>query len=166
MKKTQIALPILLIGIGNEYRCDDSLGLHAVRALKKLNLRDTFIVESDGDGAELIELFNPVKLAIVIDAVSCGGDPGKIYQFNVHEQPLPAQFSFQSTHAFGLVEAIELARILEQLPPRFIVFAIEGENFSTGMGLSSSVKQSVQKVTEMVFSEVQIALGQIQTNSP
>ena len=160
-----MALPILLIGIGNEYRCDDSLGLEVVRALKKRKLRDTCILESSGDGAELIELFNSVRLAIIIDAVSCGGDPGTIYQFNVHEQPLPAQFSFQSTHAFGLGEAIELAQILEQLPPSLIVFAIEGENFSTGTGLSSRVKQSVQKVTEIVFSEVQNALDEIHQNS-
>lgn len=157
---------ILLIGIGNQYRRDDSIGLHIVRTLKKREMQDTCIVESSGDGAELIEMFKLFRMAIVVDAVSSGGKPGTIYKFNVHEHSLPAQLSFQSTHAFGLEGAIELGRILKQLPSLLIVFAIEGENFSAGIGLSSRVEQSVQEVTEMVFNEVQTALKQIQTNSP
>jgi len=44
---------ILLIGIGNEYRRDDSIGLYVIRALKARNLPETLSVESTGDGAEL-----------------------------------------------------------------------------------------------------------------
>jgi len=151
---------ILLIGIGNEYRSDDSIGLHVIRVLKKRKLPGTTIVESSGDGAELIDMFSTVRIAILIDAVSSGGNPGTIYQFDAHKQPLPAQLSFQSTHAFGVVEAIELARVLEQLPPILIVYAIEGENFSAGIGLTSKVKRATQKVVEYVCSEVQNALKQ------
>ncbi len=158
--------PILLIGIGNEYRCDDSLGLHIVRELKKRELRDTHIVESSGDGAELIEMFKLVRKAIVVDAVSAGGKSGTIYRFNVHEQPFPTQLSFQSTHAFGLGEAIELARVLQQLPSSLIVFAIEGKNFSTGIGLSQDIEKAVQEVTEIMFREVQTAVMHVQTHSP
>src|SRR5215831_6522509 len=156
--------PILLIGIGNEYRCDDSLGLHIVRSLKKREMQNTCIVESSGDGAELLEMFKLARMAIVVDAGSSGGKPGTIYKFNVHEHPLPAQLSFQSTHAFGLEEAIELARVLNQLPATLIVFAIKGENFSTGIGLSSSVEKGTQEASEMVFRELQSALEQMQTN--
>jgi len=92
------------------------------------------------------------------------GNPGAIYQFDAHKEPILAQLSFQSTHAFGLGEAIELARVLEQLPPILIVYAIEGENFSTGIGLSSKVEQAVQKVVEKVSREVQNAIKQTQTN--
>jgi len=161
-----MSLPILLIGIGNEYRCDDSIGLHVIRALKEQKLPDTVIVESSGDGAELIEMLSSVRMAILIDAVSSGGNPGTIYKFDAHRQPLPTQLSFQSTHVFSVGEAIELARVLEQLPPILIVYAIEGENFSTGIGLTSKVEQAMQKVVEQVRGEVQNALKQIQTNSP
>ena len=157
--------PILLIGIGNEYRCDDSIGLHVIRALKERELPDTLIIESTGDGAELIEMFSWVRMTILIDAVSSGGNPGAIYRFDAHTQPIPTQLSFQSTHVFGVGEAIELARVLEQLPPILIVYAIEGENFSTGIGLSSKVEQAVQKVVEKVSCDVQNALKQKQTNS-
>jgi hydrogenase maturation protease len=151
---------ILLIGIGNEYRSDDSIGLHVIRALKEQRLPGTIIMESSGDGAELIDLFSTVRMAILIDAVSSGGNPGTIYHFDAHKQPLPAQLSFQSTHAFSVGEAIELARVLEQLPPILIVYAIEGKNFSAGVGLTSKVERAKQKVVEYVCSEVQNALKQ------
>ena len=150
--------PILLIGIGNEYRCDDCVGLYVIRALRERKLPKTVIVESNGDGAELIEMFGSVKMAILIDAVSSGGIPGTIYQYDAQKQPVPLQLSFQSTHAFGVGEAIELARVLEKLPPTLIVYAIEGENFSAGIGLTSKVEQAAKKVIDQVCSEVQNAL--------
>ena len=146
--------PILLIGIGNEYRSDDSIGLHVIRALKEQNLPETLMIESSGDGAELIEMFSVARMAILIDAVSSGRKPGTIYQFEAHKQPVPAQLSFQSTHAFGVGEAIELARVLEQLPPILLVYAIEGANFSTGLKLTPKVEEAAYKVTERVRDKV------------
>ena len=160
-----MSLPILLIGIGNEYRCDDSIGLQVIRALKKRKLPETIILESTGDGTELIEMFSSVRMAILIDAVSSGGNPGTIYQFEAHKRPISAQLSFQSTHAFGVGEAIELARVLEQLPPILLVYAIEGENFSTGIGLTSKVEKAVHEVVKLVCGEVQNARILTQTDS-
>ena len=57
-------------------------------------------------------------------------------------------------HGFGLNEAIELARALGQLPPRCIVFAIEGEAFETGAGLSSAVAAAVREVTDRLSAEL------------
>jgi hydrogenase maturation protease len=153
-----ISSPILLIGIGNEYRCDDSIGLNVIRALKARELPDTMLIESSGDGAELIDLLSSASIAILIDAVSSGGKPGAIYRFDALTQPIPAQLSFQSTHVFGVAEAIELARVLGRLPPSLIVYAIEGENFSTGVGLSLKASEAVQKVVERVSCEVQDVL--------
>jgi hydrogenase maturation protease len=155
--------PILLIGIGNEYRSDDSVGLTAIRALKTHELPDDILlIECSGDGAELIEMWSTARVVILIDAVSSGAKPGTIYRFDALTQPIPAQLSFQSTHAFSVAEAIELARVLDQLPPSLIVYAIEGKNFSTGVGLSSEVKNAMCKVVEQVRDEVQAALKQEQ----
>jgi hydrogenase maturation protease len=129
-----------------------------IRVLKEWKLSGTNIVESSGDGAELIEMFKSVRMAILIDAVSSSGNPNVIYKFDARKHPLPAQLSFQSTHVLGVGEAIELARVLEQLPPILIVYAIEGENLSTGVGLTSKVEQAVLKVVEQVSGEVQNAL--------
>src|SRR5216683_3153148 len=134
---------ILLIGIGNEYRRDDDAGLAAIRALKAKGLPGTLFKECTGDGADLLETWRKAQMVIRIDALT---------------QPMPARYSFHSTHAFGVVEAIELARALHMLPPCLIVYAIEGKNFATGTGLSPEVEKAVQQVVEQVTREVQDAL--------
>jgi len=153
--------PILVIGIGNEYRSDDRVGLTAIRALKQHKFPgDTLLIECSDDGAELIEMWSTARMVILIDAVSSGVQPGTIFRFDALAQAIPAQLSFQSTHAFSVAEGIELARVLDQLPPSLIVYAIEGKNFSTGLGLTPEVEKAMQKVVQQVRNEVLAALKQ------
>ncbi len=146
--------PILLIGIGNEYRSDDGVGLVVAWEIRAKNLQDMLIIESSGDGAALIEAWEAASTVILIDAASSGAKPGTIYCFDASTQSIPMDFSFHSTHAFGVAEAIGLARTLQQLPPSLIVYAIEGKNFSAGIGLSPEVAEAAQKVVEQVILEV------------
>jgi hydrogenase maturation protease len=157
-------MSILLIGTGNEYRCDDGAGLSAIRVLKARGLPDALAIESPSDGAELMELWKFAAKVILIDAVSSGAESGTIYRFDAHAQPIPASLSFLSTHAFGLAEAIELARALHLLPQYLVVYAIEGQNFTIGTGLSQDVEKAVQEVVEQVTREVQ-ALSLLQERS-
>ncbi len=142
--------PILVIGIGNEYRGDDGVGLVVARELRTKNLPDMLIIESSGDGATLMEAWKAAPSVIVIDAASSGRAPGTIHRFDAVMQPIPTGFSFHSTHAFGVAEAIGLAQALQQLPPRLIVYAIEGKNFTAGVGLSPRVAKAVQKVITQI----------------
>jgi hydrogenase maturation protease len=65
-----------------------------------------------------------------------------------------------STHAIGVVEAIELARVLQQLPPRLIVYGIEGIQFDIGRELSEKVLQAVPDVVQRVRQDIQEFLTQ------
>ena len=146
---------LLLIGIGNDYRSDDGVGLAAIRVLKTKEFPDTQFSENSGDGAELMEIWKHASMVIIIDAVSSGAQPGTIYRFDALKQPIPAEISLHSTHAFGIAEALGLAQALDQLPPRLIVYAIEGRNFNAGVGLSPEVAEAMQEVVEQVTHEVQ-----------
>ena len=61
-----------------------------------------------------------------------------------------------STHTFGVAEAIELGRILEQLPPYLIVYGIEGKQFNTGCDLSTEVAQAVPHVVQRVQQDIRV----------
>ena len=78
----------------------------------------------------------------MVDAVSSGAEPGTIHRLDALTERLPAELSRGSTHAFGLAEAVELARALERLPGRLLVFGIEGKRFDAGAGLSPEVEQA------------------------
>ena len=145
---------ILVIGIGNEYRNDDGVGLIVARKLRAKNLPGVLVTESSGDGAALMEAWEAARTVILIDAAFSGAEPDTVSRFDVAIQPLPISFSFHSTHAFGVAEAIGLAQALQQLPPSLIVYAIEGKHFSAGTSLSPEVAEVSQKVVEQVMLEV------------
>ena len=89
----------------------------------------------------------------MIDAVNSGSAPGTLHRFDVTDAPLPAQV-FPSTHAMGLPEAVELARELDRLPGRLIVYGIEGQNFEAGEGLTEPVQKTVAKLVMDLYREL------------
>jgi hydrogenase maturation protease len=147
--------PFLVIGVGNDYRSDDGVGLAVVRTLKERALPGILCLESDGDGTTLIDTWSHASRVIIIDAISSVAQPGTVYRFDALTQPLPASYSFPSTHAFGVAEVIQLARTLDQLPTSLIVYGIEGKNFVAGTELSPEVERAVIGVVEQVRREVQ-----------
>jgi hydrogenase maturation protease len=149
-----MAAPIVLIGVGNEYRGDDGVGLIALRELAKKELPNTRCIESNGDGTALLEAWTNAGVVILIDAASSKASPGMIYRFDALASPIPVTFSSPSSHAFGVAEAIELARTLQQLPPRLIVYAIEGKDFTAGPDLSVEVEEALHEVVERVAHEI------------
>jgi hydrogenase maturation protease len=60
-----------------------------------------------------------------------------------------------STHAFDIAGAIELARALNQLPPRVVVFGIEGANFEAGTELSGEVQAALPALVARVIQQIQ-----------
>jgi hydrogenase maturation protease len=154
---------VVVIGIGNEYRRDDAAGLIVARRLAERRDPAFTVLEHNGDGAALMEAWQGIDVAIVIDVVSSGAKPGTTHRIDASRQSLTALAILQpeafrsSTHAFSLVQAVELSRTLHQLPPHFIVHGIEGQNFEAGTGLSWEVAQAVPKVAERVFLEASSA---------
>jgi hydrogenase maturation protease len=136
------------IGVGNAFRGDDGLGLIVAQRLRELALPRVTVLEQSGEGAALVESWDDAGRVIVVDAVSSGGEPGTIHRFETAGQPLPALFSGGSTHAFGLAEAVELARQLDRLPPSLVIYGIEGKSFDLATGLSPEVEAVVPSVLD------------------
>lgn len=154
---------VLIIGIGNTYRSDDALGLYVAQDIKRGAPDHVNVIEQSGDGAALMESWENADSVILIDAVYSGARPATIHRFDVHTQPIPARFFHYSTHAFGIAEAIELARALNRLPPHMIVYGIEGKCFEAGIGLSPEVEKAVQEVVTRVRHDIQNVLSRRQT---
>jgi hydrogenase maturation protease len=132
-----------VIGLGNEWRSDDGVGLEVARRLHGKSL--------DGEPIGLVQALNGDGEVVLVDAVSSGAPPGTVHRFEAGSTPLPAQlFGASSTHALGLAEAVELARALGCLPARVTVYGIEGAAFSFGNGLSPEVADAADRVVEEV----------------
>ncbi len=144
----------LIIGLGNQYRRDDAVGLVVARYLKEQAPERVRVLEGSSEGAALMESWKDADAVILIDAVHSGAEPGTLHRLDAHTQPIPTEFSHCSTHAFSTAEAIELARALGQLPPRLVVYGVEGKTFEAGLGLSPEVEEAAQKVVERVLGDL------------
>ena len=143
----------LVIGVGNLFRGDDAVGILVARRLKARNPDGLTVVEANGEGAALLEAWREAPVVILVDAAHSGATPGTVHRFDAHAERLPRRFFHYSTHAFSLAEAIEMARVLGQLPPQLIVYGIEGKNFTVGKELSAEAEQAGTEVLERVVEE-------------
>ena len=145
---------MMIIGVGNAFRGDDGVGLVVAQRLREVVLPGVIVLEQSGEGAALVEAWADADRVIIIDAVSSGNDPGTIHRFDVAGQPLPAYLAGGSSHAFGLAEAVELARQLDRLPPHLIIYGIEGKAYDLASGLSPEVAEAAEILVERLAQEL------------
>jgi len=137
--------PVLVIGIGNRLCGDDSASAEVVRRLHDRGAqRGIEVSEQLREPNDLLEAWQGRDAVVLVDTMRSGDPPGAIRRFDASSEPLPARLRGSvSNHAFGLHEAIELARALHRLPQRVIVFAVEGQQFEAGATLSGEVEAAV-----------------------
>jgi hydrogenase maturation protease len=146
----------LLVGIGEEFRQDDAIGRLILRQLQSQLQGNEAIdtLELTGDCVNLIEAWQGYDRVFLFDATQTGQPPGSICRLDVHQQTLLADVFPSSTHLFGVAETIELARTLDRLPAQFIIYGIEGKQFSLGCDLTLVVKQAILEVVKMLMEEL------------
>lgn len=144
---------IRIIGLGNELRGDDAIGLLVARRLHQTIRTCAEVIEAEMVGVDLIDLMEGARVAILIDAARSGQGPGTIHRLDASAGPIARQIFPHSSHAFGISEALELARVLGVLPPRVVVYGIEAGNTEAGQALSSPVAKALDEVVERIVQE-------------
>lgn len=142
------------VGIGNLYRRDDGAGLYVAQRLRLEALPNLSVAEHGGEGTSLLDALSGADDVILVDALNSGAQPGTIVRFCVHNTPLPTGQFGRSTHAFGVAEAVELARSLGQLPARCTVYGIEGASFEWGMGLTPAVEKAARRLADEIARQL------------
>jgi hydrogenase maturation protease len=157
-----------VIGVGNPYRGDDAAGLAAAARLEALVPGGVAVLPCEQEPTRIIDAWRGSAGAVVVDAVASGAEPGTLHRIDASREPVPARVFRSSTHAFGVGEAIELARALGRLPERLVVYGVEGATFSAGVGLTPAVDEAVDEVVEAVLGDVDRLLREEDpcTNTP
>src|SRR5579862_613194 len=147
-------MPVRIIGCGNLDRGDDAAGLLVARRLRTLGVEahGFQVVEQTGESFSLMDSWSRSEEVIVVDATIPSGSPGRVRVWNAHANRLLEDFSPCSTHAFGLREAVELARAVHRLPRTLLIYGIEGKQFCLGTPLSPEVECAVAFVAECLFT--------------
>jgi hydrogenase maturation protease len=144
----------LVIGIGNPDCGDDAVGSLVARRLAGCVAPCITVMERSGDMLALIEDWAGYANVVLIDAAAAVVAPGTIHRIDLRRDEIPASLAPASTHAFGVAQAVGLARALNQLPARLIAYAIEGTAFLPGAPLSPAVAAAVEAVIPRVIAEL------------
>ena len=141
----------VVIGVGNSYRRDDGVGPAVADRLR--GRPDVEVATCEQEPSRLLDAWAGADLALVVDAVAAGAEPGTVHRFDASERAVPSSVFRGSTHAFGVGEVIELARALGRLPGRVIVYGVEGAEFAAGDGLSPAVAAAVEPLAAELIEE-------------
>jgi hydrogenase maturation protease len=144
---------VILIGVGNGWRGDDGAGLAVARRVRELAPAGVEVREVESDATALVDVWSGAEHVVVVDAAQSGAAPGTVRRFDACSRPLPVRSLRSSTHAFGVSDAVELARSLDRLPGRLDVYAIEGASFVAGDSLSPSVERAVAELADELSAE-------------
>lgn len=145
---------IKVIGVGNAFRGDDAAGLETIARLETLHIDGIDLCCQSGEGTSLMMAWQDVPAIIIIDAVSSQSQPGTIFKFEAHQEKIPTKFFHYSTHNFSVAEAVELARTLDQLPDKLIIYGIEGANFAAGAGLTIEVDKAIDQLIDRLLADI------------
>ncbi len=144
--------PLLVIGVGNEFRGDDAAGLLAVRRLREVPGVRT--IEHTRDGLALMEHWRAPDHVVIVDALKSGHEPGTVFRFSATEGPVPGDAGWISTHSPGIAEGIETARALGRLPASLTVYGIEADALAPGARVTPAVARAAEEVARAILDEL------------
>jgi len=150
---------VLVAALGNPDRGDDGVGAAVASKLAGRLPPGGEVLRRRGDMLSLIDDWAGCDALVCVDAAA-GAMPGHIHRIDLATEKLPKELSFASSHAMGLPEAIELARVLERAAEHIIVYAIEGRCFDAGEPLSPGILAAVDEVADRIVEEVSRLLFQ------
>ena len=146
---------VVVIGVGNPYRGDDAAGLVAVERIRSRVPAWVSVLPCEQEPSRIIDAWKGARAALVVDAVTSGAEPGTLHRIDASRESVPAHVFRSSTHAFGVGEAIELARALGRLPESIVVYGVEGATFAAGLGLTPRVETAVDDVVEALLGDLE-----------
>jgi hydrogenase maturation protease len=146
----------VVVGVGNPYRRDDAAGLEVAARLAGRVPAGVEVITCAQEPSRLLDAFEGCGAALVVDACASGAAPGTVHRFDAAVGAIPAKTFRSSTHAFGVGEAVELARALGRLPSTVVVYGVEGEAFEAGEGLSPPVAGAVSHAAERMLADLEL----------
>lgn len=155
---------IAVVGVGNILCRDEGLGIYVIRRLEKLKLPDVVTLHDCGtSGIAVLEAIDGASKAIIVDAVSMGGEPGKIYRLTLDDilSMEHSLFKMVSLHQFDLISTLKFAQFTDvyRIPKDLIIIGVEGAEFHLDIGLSDEVSKAIPKIIEYILDEISKSLN-------
>ncbi len=141
---------ISVVGFGNPYMGDDSVGIKVIDSLSVLfNHPRIKFYKLFNDFLNLIEIFETSEVVIIVDAVKGGKEEGTIYTFEGAEELIYGATSL-STHTLNLREVVDMYKTLRgRLPFIYIV------------GIEPSSLEGINYISEKVEGKIPLLINTV-----
>jgi len=144
---------VVVIGVGNDFRRDDGVGIAVAEELAKRNLPGVRVVTAIGEPGAILDAWTGASAAVVVDATTGqGAEPGRIRRWTPSDETEPAVVS---SHALGLPQTYALGQALGQIPQKLVVFTVDVADVGHGVTLTPAVAAAVPEVIEAILAELQ-----------
>ncbi|MGC9319705.1 MAG: hydrogenase maturation protease [Armatimonadota bacterium] len=140
---------VSIIGVGDERRRDDAVGLMIAEELQGELLPEEVTVHRAGtEGFDLAAALDDAECAIILTAMALGDEPGTI-----HALP-PASAEAEADYISGLddmalIDSLELAAMRMTNGPDILILGVEPAEIVPGSTLHPQVQASVSKAAEL-----------------
>ena len=148
---------VRILGIGSPAG-DDQAGWLTVDALEASGVSRRFApgqitsARLDRPGAGLIFLLENTAWVILVDAMQSNGKAGEIRSLNLENWA--AYRHGLSSHGFGVLDALSLARELGNLPPRLNLYGIEIGSAIPGAAPGAPILAAAQQLARIIATEL------------
>jgi hydrogenase maturation protease len=167
---------VLVAGVGNIFLGDDGFGVEVARRLAQLEMPDGVAVGDYGiRGMHLAyDLADGVEMAILVDAMPRGGEPGSIYVVEprsatvpptavlptaVPSAPAPAVAAFFDGHGMQPDVVLGMLDTLGARVGRVLIVGCEPASADYKMGLSEPVAAAVDDAVRVVLDLIAAEAG-------
>jgi hydrogenase maturation protease len=142
----------IVIGIGNDFRRDDGVGVTVAQRIAERNLPGVRVVSGISEPAALLEVWSGAARAVVVDgATGANSTPGRIRRWTGPDLETTAVVS---SHALGLAQTFALARALARVPDELVLFTIDIVDTNHGTGLTPAVEAAVPELVGVIVDEI------------
>jgi hydrogenase maturation protease len=159
--------PIRIIGVGSPFG-QDQLGFNVISALEGGGFAEHFppslisLQRSDRPGAALLELFKGSTSVILIDAFYVP-DNNRTFVRWIDTRELLHEPALFSSHNFGITEALQLGRVLGELPERLRILGIA----MTGLHGHCAISPALYRdIATHLFDEICATCRQLNIDLP
>jgi hydrogenase maturation protease len=149
-----IILAPIVLGIGPLGLGDDGAGRCVARLLRR-RAPHVLVAECDGDVGRLLESLQGRSQAILVGSSRLSLRAGRVRRYLAHVERLPHAVGTEGSGPLGLGDAIALARAMNMLPTRVIVYTIEAGDCSRGDVLSPAVQRAVETLADTIARELE-----------
>ena len=137
----------IVLGIGNPFMADDSVGIKVAEALEGIVATD-ILTTTDFN---IIDVVLGYDRAIIVDGVKTGNEPGTIIEMGMDQ--LFSSYRFSGTHNLSLTTSLKIGYDLfgDEMPSDIRIIGIEVEDIENfGKGCPPKVEAAIAPAIETV----------------